>query len=77
MIFERKSLHCGELLLTSLAAEIEEVESAISIQQWAPDFTYPSKSTTLSNQAAYNKSLSTLLDERGWQYSHVLVILLA
>ncbi len=67
MIFERESLHCGKTLLTSVAEEIEEVESAISTQQWAPDFTYPSKSTTLRNQAAYNKSLSVSLAERGWQ----------
>ncbi len=67
MLFERESLHCGKALLASLAKEIEEVESVLSIQQWAPDFSYPSKSTTLRNQAAYNKSLSTSLDELGWQ----------
>ena len=67
MEFERESLHCGEKLLTSLVTEIEEIESVISIQPWAPDFSYPSKSTTLRNQAAYNKSLSTSLAERGWQ----------
>ena len=66
MKFICEHLHCGEKLLESLHAEIQELEEAISFQSWYPEFSITTPTTTLHHQAAYNRSLATILFELGW-----------
>jgi hypothetical protein len=60
-------LHCGEVLLESLEVETQELSDVLTTHPWSPNFSLDTPSTTFRNQAAYNKSLSETLSEKGWQ----------
>ena len=66
MKFICEHLHCGKELLRTLSSEIQELEEAISFQAWSPDFSINTTTTTLHHQAAYNRSIATILFELGW-----------
>ena len=66
MDFVTEHLHCSDILLASLASEIQELTSVLASQKWAPDFSLTTEKQTLHNQAAYNKSLSISLAKQGW-----------
>ena len=66
MKYVTQNLHCGDVLLTSVADELQDLSNALSAHPWAPDYSINTSNATLRNQAAYNKSLSIALAERDW-----------
>ena len=69
MKYVTQNLHCGDVLLTSVADELQDLSDVLSAHPWAPDYSFNTSTATLQHQAAYNKSLSMELAESG-TYSH-------
>lgn len=59
-------LHCGEVLLSSVGDELQELSDALTEQTWSPHFSIDTATTTLHHQAAYNKSISNALWSKDW-----------
>ena len=72
MEFVTKNLHCGDVLLTSVADELNELTNVLSEQPWAQDYSFKTSTATLQHQAAYNKSISIALAGRGWNLQLLL-----
>ena len=66
MKFITEHLHCGDVLVASIGDEIQELSDAITEHPWSPHFKFDTPNTSLQHQAAYNKSLSVALSEKGW-----------
>ena len=67
MNYITEHLHCGEVLLESVSIEIQELSVALTEHPWSATFSLKTANSTLKHQAAYNKSLSIVLSEKGWQ----------
>jgi hypothetical protein len=66
MRYVTEHLHCGDVLLASVGAEIQELSDTLEQHPWLPNFSLETPSTTFKHQAAYNKSLSAALSVKGW-----------
>lgn len=71
---EKTYFHCGDHLKSTLAIEIEEIESAIIALKWSPEFSYTAKGngTTYMHQAAYNKAFIDKFYSLGWDVQPLL-----
>ncbi len=67
MKYRSKYLHCGEILLESMEAELHELFHVLEAHPWSPDFSITTSGDTLRHQAAYNKSLSIALSDLEWR----------
>lgn len=66
MRYVTEHLHCGEVLLTSVDAEIKELSDTLTEHPWSPNFTFDTPRASLKHQAAYNKSISAAFSKKGW-----------
>ncbi len=67
MRYLTKYLHCGEVLLSSVNAELQELSDVLTAHAWSPDFSLNTTKNLLHHQAAYNRSFSDALSEIGWR----------
>ncbi len=67
MKYTTKKLHCSDVLLGSFDDEIKELKTVLSEQIWLPEYTVETENKVLHHQAAYNKSFSMALENKGWQ----------
>jgi hypothetical protein len=72
MKYVTQNLHCGDALLNSVADELQDLSNILSAHPWSPDYSFNTSTATLQHQAAYNKSLSLALAERGWDLQPLL-----
>jgi hypothetical protein len=52
MKYVTQNLHCGNLLLSTVADELQDLSNALSTHPWAPAYTFNTSTATLQHQTA-------------------------
>jgi hypothetical protein len=65
-------LHTEDKLLSEVDEQVQEILQIIENQIWADEYSITSNGVQFAHQAAYNKSLAELFENKGWDQQPLL-----